>query len=43
MREQRIVLKHGVDVALVRRHRAHVDAVKEDLARGRSLEAGDHP
>ena len=38
-REQRVALEHRVDVALVRRDAGHVDAVEQDLARGRLLEA----
>src|ERR1017187_41595 len=40
-REKRITLKHGVDVAPMRRHPAHVDVVEQDLARSGQLEAGD--
>ena len=45
VREQRVVLEHGVDVALVRRRLRHVDAVEQDLrprsgARSRRSSAG---
>ena len=40
--EEGVVLEHGVDVALVRWRLRHVDAVEQDLALGRFLEAGDH-
>ena len=43
MREQRVVLEDGVDVALERRALGDVDAVEEHLAGGGQLEAGDHP
>ena len=43
VREQRVVLEHRVHVALVRREAGHVRAVQQDRARGRALEAGDHP
>ena len=33
VREQRVLLEHRVDVALVRRHVRHVDALEHDLAR----------
>ena len=39
VREQRVVLEHGVDVAPVRRREGHVVAVEQDLALGRLLEA----
>ena len=42
-REQRVVLEDRVDRALVRSHVGDVDAVQQDLALGRLLEAGDHP
>ena len=37
------MLKHRVDVALERRERRDRRARHQDLARGRRLEAGDHP
>jgi hypothetical protein len=43
VREQRVALEDGVDRPLVCRHRRHVDAVEQDPAGGRLLEAGDHP
>ncbi len=43
VREQRVVLEHRVDVALVRRGLRHVHAVQQDLPLGRPLEARDHP
>ena len=43
VREQRVVLEDGVDVTVERRDRGHVLAVEQDAARGRQLEAGDHP
>ena len=42
VREQRVVLKDGVERALVRRAVGHVDAVQLDRARVGELEAGDH-
>jgi hypothetical protein len=39
--EQRVVLEHRVDVALVGRHPLDVDAVDGDMARVRLLESGD--
>src|SRR6476620_12590063 len=42
MREERVVLEHGVDVALVRRCVSNGCAVQEDLTGSRLLEAGDH-
>jgi hypothetical protein len=42
VREQRVVLEDGVDVALVRRHAGDRLAGEQDLALGRLLEAGDH-
>ena len=43
VREQRVVLEHGVDVALVRWHPRDVDPLEPDRAFGRSLETRDHP
>ena len=43
MREQRVVLEDRVDVAVEGRVRRDVAAAEEDPARGRGLEAGDHP
>ena len=37
MREQRVLLKHRVDPALVGRHLRHIRAVKQDLAAGGRL------
>ena len=42
VREERVLLEDGVDIALVRRDSADVDAVQQDLAGCRLLEAGDH-
>ncbi len=42
-REQGVALEHRVDVAAVGRPGADVDAVEQDLAVGRRLEARDHP
>ena len=42
VREQRVILEDGVDVALERRLVGHVLAVEQDAAAGRQLEAGDH-
>ena len=42
VREQRVRLEHGVDVALVRRHADDVAAGQHDPARVGLLEAGDH-
>ena len=42
VREQRVVLEHGVDVALVGRARGDVAAVEQHAAARRALEAGDH-
>ena len=42
VREQRVVLEDGVDVAPVRRHAGDRLAVQENLALGGLLEAGDH-
>ena len=41
--EQRVVLEHRVDVAVVRRDVGHVLAGEQDRTRRRLLEAGDHP
>ena len=43
VREQRVALEHGVDVAPVRRDADGVDAADEDLALVRLLEAGHEP
>ena len=43
VREQRVVLEDGVDVARERRPTGDVLAVEADLPAGRLLEAGDHP
>ena len=43
VREQRVVLEDGVDVAVERRPAGDVLAAEEDPARGRLLEARDHP
>ena len=43
VREQRVVLEHGVDVAVERRPAGDVAAAELDRAGGRQLEAGDHP
>ena len=42
VREQGVLLEDRVDVALVRRHVGHVDALEHDPAARRQLEAGDH-
>ncbi len=42
MREERVVLEHGVDVALRRRDARDVDARELDMAGVGTLEAGDH-
>ena len=42
VREERVVLEDGVDVALERRHARHVDAGELDVPLVRLLEAGDH-
>jgi len=42
-REQRVALEHRVDLAPVRRHVGHVDAVEQDPAGGGLLEPGDQP
>ena len=41
--EQRGVLEHEADAPAVGRHLCDVDAVEEDAARRRLLQAGDHP
>ena len=43
VREQRVVLEHGVDVALVRRHVGDVRAVEQHLPAVGLLEARDQP
>jgi hypothetical protein len=43
VREQRIVLEHGVDVAVVRCGVRDVGAPQEDAPLVRHFEAGDHP
>src|SRR5664279_5333122 len=43
MREQRIVLEHHVDRALMRQHLRDVLAVEQDAAFVRGLEPGQHP
>ena len=43
VREQRVALEDGVDVAALGRDGREVGAVEQDLARGRALEAGDQP
>ena len=43
VREQRVVLEHGVDVPVVGARPRDVLPTQEDPARGRLLEAGDHP
>src|SRR6478609_7296492 len=43
VREERVALEHRVDVAPERRVVGDVDTAQEDLARGRVLEAADHP
>ena len=43
VREQRDVLEHHGDVALLRGQRRHVGVAEPDAARGRRLESGDHP
>jgi hypothetical protein len=43
VRKQRVVLKDGVDVALVGRHPRHVDGLEPDGSLSRAFEAGDHP
>ena len=43
VREERVGLKHGVHITLVRRQRRHVDAAELDPPFGRLLEAADHP
>ena len=42
MREQRVVLEHHVDGALVRQHLRDVLAAQQDLAGIRRLEPGEH-
>ena len=42
VREERVALEHGVDVALVRRQAGDVAVAEVDGARGRLLEAADH-
>src|SRR3954469_25555239 len=42
VREERVVLEHSVDVALVRRCVGNVCAIQEDLTGSWLLEAGDH-
>ena len=42
VREQRVVLEHGVDVAVVGRQARHVLAVEQDPAGRGQLEPGDH-
>ncbi len=42
MREQRVVLEDGVDVAVVRRELADIVALQQHRAGGWRLEAGDH-
>jgi hypothetical protein len=37
------MLKHGVDVALMRRDPRHIGTFEADSAFGRILETGDHP
>jgi hypothetical protein len=43
VREQRVVLEHGIDVALVGRRARDVRAVEQHLAAARRVEAGDQP
>ena len=43
MREERVVLEHGVDVALVRRQARGLPAVQLDPAARGVIEAGDQP
>ena len=43
VREERVALEDGVDVAPVRRPTGHVLVGEQDAARGRLLEAADHP
>src|SRR5262249_35500994 len=43
VREERVRLEHGVDVALVRRQPADLAFAEVDLAPARLLEAADHP
>jgi len=43
VREECVVLEDRVHVALVRRGVGDIGPVQDDLARGRLLEAGDHP
>ena len=43
VREQRVVLEHRVDVAVVGLGRGHVPPAELDAPRRRGLEAGDHP
>ena len=42
VREQRVVLEHHADLALVRRQARQRLALEQDLAGGRRLEAGEH-
>ena len=42
VREERVVLEHGVDVAIERRDAGDVAAVQPDRPRGGLLEPGDH-
>ena len=43
MREERVTLKHHVDRPPIRRHRRKIDAVEQDVADIRPLEARDQP
>src|SRR5262249_43757730 len=43
VREEGVLLEHHVDRAAVREHRSDVLPLKDDHARVRGLEAGDHP
>ena len=41
MRKERVLLKDGIDGPFERRQRNHVNAVDEDAAFGREIEAGN--
>src|SRR5205809_929008 len=43
MREQRIALKHGADVALIGPALVHAHALQQDVAFGRLVESGHQP
>ena len=43
MREERVVLEDGVDVAIKRRNAGHVAPMQQYAPRSRLLESRDHP